>query len=322
MSLLRDTSNPRFQEVLHARLFGDDEVARSWGISDFDLLREECHLPPAKAEAIVRSEDTDLDDAEVDGIAEALLLHGDILKCALALPSSEVLHHALMDLVGEASSFNDGRCEKCTGLVRRVQISNPSDARGDLLGLCYDILDHVIIDAGPATPPSLSPEPGVELERGPGMPGAVIMPFLASLVPALVQLDGPAQRRVLAYAYQELAETTDGASARDLAAFARLRAKHLPPLARQVFDALSEALGGTLVAEDLAEVLYLPGTRPLLKVAWETEDAIAAVERGTGLRLEMPLEVIEGTSLRFCLNPAACRAWRALSLADVAISLL
>jgi len=316
MSLQRDTSNPRFQEILLARSAIEEGGASMEILADY--LRNECLLSPAKVGAIMSSEDTDLDDAEVDGIADALLLHGDILKCALSLPSSEVLHHALMDLVGGEGIFNDGRCEECTGLARRVQGSSPSNHRDDLLSLCYDILDHVIVPA-PSTGWSRQ---SVELEQGQEMPNEKDRAFLASLVPALTYLDGPARRRVLAYAYQELAETTDGASARDLAAFSRLRAKHLPPLARQVFDALSVAVGGALVAEDLAQALHLPGTRPLLKVAWETEDAIAAVERGTGLRLEMPLEVIEGTSLRFCLNPAACRAWRALSLADAASSFL
>lgn len=316
MSLQRDTSNPRFQKVLQDRLFSDNELTRWFGMVDF-LIRE-CHLPPAKARAIVRPEDTDLDDAEVDGIADALLLHGDILKCALSLPSSEVLHHALMDLVGGEGIFNDGRCEECTGLARRVQGSSPSNHRDDLLSLCYDILDHVIVPA-PSTGWSRQ---SVELEQGQEMPNEKDRAFLASLVPALTYLDGPARRRVLAYAYQELAETTHGASARDLAAFARLRAKHLPPLARQVFDALSVAVGGALVAEDLAQALHLPGVGHLSAVAKETEDAIAAVEMDTGHHLEMPLGVTEDTRARFCLNPAACRAWRALSLADVAISLL
>jgi hypothetical protein len=319
MPLPRDSSNPRFQEILLDRSTIEERTGPEVLAA---CLREDCHLPPAKADAIVRSEDVDLDDAEVEQIAYALLLHGDILKCALALPSSEVLHHALMDLVGEEDSFNVGHCEECASLAQRVQGASVSDARGDLLDLCYDILDHVVMDAGRAFEPKPGSKEDMALWRDPAMPGEREMPFLASLIPAFAQLDEPARLRVLAYAYQELAETTDGASARDLAAFSRLRAKHLPPLARKAFDALAEAPGGTLDAEDLTQALHLPGVQSLRTVAKDAEDAIAAVETGTGHHLEMPLEVVEGTRTRFCLNPAACRAWRALSLADAAFSLL
>ena len=129
---MADSSNPRFLEILQVRAeyFGDEEMAEPENLASF--LVEECSLPQAKAEAIVRSENIDLDEEEVGEIADTFHLHGDLLKCVLAPPSSEVLHHALLDLVGEEDSFNVEHCEDCVDLAQRVQEASASDSRGDL----------------------------------------------------------------------------------------------------------------------------------------------------------------------------------------------
>lgn len=292
--------DPRFLDIIQTRaehlggeiLAEPEELAR--------CLQEECKLSEMKAEGIVQGKRIELEPEEVERIAVTFALHEGILDCVLAPPSSEVLHHALVDLVGDEDSFNVERCEQCRELAARVQNATPKDFRDELLQLCYDILDHVII---------LRDEDEELLSEED-------MPFIMTLLPALMQLSQEARRRVLAYAYQELAQTTDGVGAKTLAAYAKLRSEHFSPLVKQVFDALSEAPGGRLTAAELAEQLHLKDTQPLKAVARATEEALAALEAASGHRLdERPLEVLEAP-FTFYLSPAARQCWEALVLVE------
>jgi hypothetical protein len=300
---MSSSSDPRFLAILRVRAehFGDQEMGEAKVLARF--LEGECSLPRRKAEAIVRGEDVDLTEEEIACLSRVFRLHQGLLSCVLFPPTSEVLHFALRDLMGEESNFNIRRCAYCRELFERVQECHASDERDDLLDLCYDILDHMLL-------PVSDQEGDIEDL------GDEDMPFLSSLFPVLMQLDDMARRRVLAYAYQELAQSTDGVSANVLAAYARLRAEHFSPLVRQVFDVLADAPEGTMSIEKLARELNLPDARSLRAVPQATQDALSALARATGHVLDdTPLQVSESPA-KFCLSESACQAWHALALAD------
>jgi hypothetical protein len=117
----------------------------------------------------------------------------------------------------------------------------------------------------------------------------------------------------MAYAYQELAQTTDGESASVFAAHARLRAS-LAAVARSAFDVLSQSPDGSLSLDEL--MTALPAGTTLEMIEHALERGVEGLGEACLSLSEKPLAVIPGPPVRLQLSSAACSAWRALVHAE------
>jgi len=261
------------------------------------FLVDECGLTKTEANAVVGAEGVILEEPALRSLAQMFVMSPELLGCLMRPVSTEVLQHTLVEVV---TDLNDV-CDYCSDLIMRVQESSSSDPYGQLLQLCADAISHVIFPS----------EDDFFDERAANEAIEAMMP--STVAEVLMQLDQAARLRVLAYALQELSQTTDGREASVFAACARLRGE-ISPLARTALDLLSQAPEGEAVFSDLAQSLPNGASPEVIERALSM--GVASLSE-VGLALsENPLTVLPGPPVRLRLSNPACLAWRALMHAE------
>jgi hypothetical protein len=264
------------------------------------LLIEECGLTLTEARAIVAAEAVELAEPTLRALAQTFSLSPELLSCRMRPVSSEVLLHTIVDVAGGQGDING--CDVCADLDRRVREASSSDDHEELLDLCSDLLEHTLFF-----------QPEDELFDDEAAQEAMEAMVPVSFAEVLMQLDPPARLRVLAYAYQELSQTTDGRGASVFAACARLRGE-LSPLARAALDLLSQASEEEVAFKDLAPALPKGATPEA--IARAISIAVAGLGE-VGLALsEDPLTILTGPPVSLRLSASARSAWRALMHAE------
>jgi hypothetical protein len=265
------------------------------------ILVEGCELTIAEARGIAAAEAVVLSEPALRSLARAFLLSPELLSCLLRPVSGEVLVHTIV--AASAGRLDVTNCDMCADLDGRVSAAHSNDEHEELLGLCADVLEHTFS----------FDEPGGELFDEATAEAAMKVALPASLADVLAQLEPAARLRVMAYAYQELAQSTDGRSASSFAAYARLRSG-LAPFVRYALDALSQAPEGMLEWQELAQAM--PRGATLQGILNATQSGVAGL-RENGLALsEQPLIVAPGPPVCLRLSAPARLAWCALVSAE------
>jgi hypothetical protein len=261
------------------------------------VLEQEARLTGETAEALAWGRQVELEPEATARIAAAFNLHEGLLGCVLHPSSWEGIEHVLThDLRG---CFCDEECGVCDLISERSFMLGDEEGE-DPLEVVLDALEHV----GPPTPAQAGAPAGADEQ-------------LASserFQEVLAVLPQASRLRVLAFAYQELAEVTSGHPIGEFVAYARLRSDYLTPLSRAIFDHLADAPEGELPAGELVARLGLPDGRALGQLMRSINRSLKSLARDGHPLTEHPLELRRPTprDRRFRLQPRALSAWRSL----------
>src|ERR1035437_2248050 len=171
------------------------------------FLTQICDLEEDDAEALAWGNELPTDRDALGRIAAVFALSPDLFLALCSPMSNEVLHHTIV--ASTSGELNAGNCPVCDELQERVDEATPNDSLLDLEELCIELLQHMMVT---------SAEDYDDYDDN-----EMVIPVAFAAV--LSQLSPEARLRVLAYAYQELAQTTDGRHAQVFAAYVRLRAE-------------------------------------------------------------------------------------------------
>lgn len=264
-----------------------------------ELIADAAMIDRDSAASLAWGEAVSLDSAELDRLSDAFSLHRDLLSCLLRPASSEMIVHVLHQT--SEMELEESDCPLCHELAILVQQTSTKDNRTTLLELCIDLLSHLTID-------NFTSE--LDLTSTPS-------PISAQLDLVLNSLPMEAQLRVLAYAYQELAETSDGQRAASFTAYAKLRNDHLSSLARQVLDLLAVSDNYSLSAREIVHSLGLANARALGQLPRSLARSLSQINVNGEIIHDSPLTVSgsKGSAV-FTLSEEARSYWRALVQAD------
>jgi DNA-binding transcriptional ArsR family regulator len=264
-----------------------------------EVLEQEARLARGDAEALAWGSVVDLAPEATTRIAAAFSLHAGLLGCILRPSSWEGIEHVLThDLRG---CFCDDDCGVCDLIAERSFMLSDEESE-DPLSVVMDALEHV----NPQAPALEDGGPKEELV------GEDRFTEVIAILPEASRL------RVLAFAYQELAEVTSGHPIGEFAAYARLRRDYLTPLSRAIFDQLADSPEGELTTTDLLKGLGLPDGRALGQLTRSISRSLKTLARDGHPLTEDPLELRRPTprDRRLRMRPRALSAWRALLRAE------
>ena len=264
------------------------------------FIAEVAQIDQNQADALAWGEPAELDSEQLDRLSDVFALHRDMLSCFLRPTSSEMVLHVLnqtadLELDGE-------QCPLCAELAEQVLALQSSD--DSMLSVCLEMIGHLTIERGS----------GLDFE-------AETLSLLPQLDLVLAALTSEAQQRVLAYAYQELAETTDGLRAARFSQYAKLRTKYLSPLARSVLDLLASTESGGLSASQIVHRLGRKNARALGQLPRSLSRSMEKMQRAGFEINETPLTVSGSAgAVVFSLSDNAQSSWRALVQADPSLT--
>lgn len=294
-----------------------DRAQAEFGITDAEpsafaqFLVGACNMDADAAHAVSWGEPAELSNEIVNRLAEEFYLNPQLLSCLVRPVSTEVLQHTIVDVT--TGQFDTDHCDRCEEFAARVELCSADDDHEELLGLCLELLDHLVFLPG-------EQEGDLEEELFEGANEEVIFgsPLLQNFARIFNFMDEAAQLRVFAYAYQELAGTTEGRAAAACSAYARLRSDYLSAPARQLFDLLSVAPSGSLSANEVIEALALPNVRAIGQLEKSVQSAVQKLAADGHQELACPLLVSHDKTPLLSLSEPAQAAWRALTRADEA----
>lgn len=273
-----------------ARIFSE-RCAQHFGrpVADLDTVSRELQdrggLSSASSEALLWGERPDLDLESTQRLAEAFALDPDLLGCLLRPTSREIINHVLRSFRSEM----DASCEDCLYL-QSVLDETPRMSRPDLMQTCLDFLEHFSVVSDDRTKPQ-----GAD-----------------HLLEVFAELDPQAQARVLAYAYNESARSTEDPLQAKSAIYARLRDR-LPSLARQVLDLLAQE-EGEISVRHIAERLCLQDARSVGQLPRSLQNAFRAEGLESPLRVRRP-----GNQSLYSMSEEALVMWQSLLRAEAAL---
>lgn len=292
-----------FASLLGERALDDYGLANPEPSILSEFIADAVMLDKDSAEALAWGEPADLDSDELDRLSDVFSLHRDLLSCFLRPSSPEVVLH----VIRQTSEFEleDSDCPLCQDLFEGASALTAKDDMETMLYLCMDILSHLTVD-------NIA---NFELESSSG-----VIPLANQLDLVVGSLPAEAQLRVLAYAYQELAETTSNQRAAGFAAYAELRSKYLSSLARQVLDLLAASESGSLSVRDIIHSLGLANGRALGQLSRSIDRSMERLRRA-GIELpESPLTVTgRSRNSVYSLSDSARSSWRALIQAETTL---
>jgi hypothetical protein len=260
----------QFSTLLRERADEDYGLGSTTAAELAGFIADNCAIEDPLAEALLWGEPTELAAEQIDALSNVFSLHRDLLACVLRPTSREVIDHVLGDIA--ANYLNVWQCAECDMLDQRIGERGELDEEG-LSSLIIDALAHTNISNVERLEPA-----GEPIE-----PPALGSTTIDQLIEVAAALDPAAVQRVLAYAHQELAGTVGEREAGRLALCARMRAEHLSPLLRAVFDQLAASPGGTLSTEELVERLGLADRRALGQLERSLSGSLRAM-RDAGLQ--------------------------------------
>lgn len=257
------------------------------------VLSERVALDSATAESLVWGRLVEISPETNGRLADALSLHPGLLGCVLLPSSWEGVEHGLREAQRD---FCNQDCGVCDLIAERTFLLD-EEGEGDPLEVCLDALEHLrAVDDAPAS---------ADLDEDDRL--AEIM----NVLPEASRL------RVMAFAYQELAEVTSGQPLGQFAAYARLRQDYLTPLSRHLLDCLACSPEGEMTALEIQQQLKVDG-RELSQLIRSVSRSVSRLG-GDGYQLhEEPLELRRPRprDRRLRLRPRALSAWRSLLRAE------
>lgn len=290
-------------QLLAARASEDYDLESDEPSVLVDFLVDMCELAPETAEALVWGLGAQPTSEELDCLSNVLTLHRDLLAAVIVPTSEEMLEHILKKVAEESL---DPGCPECEDFAQGIACYRDLDA-DEQAELCLEVLDH--LNAACEEPiPDYGPEPA-------GQPSRTALE--ENLAKVFASLDDQARMRVLAYAYQELADSLRDPRPQRISAYGHLRRRYLSPLALRVMDRLAASDDGALTAAELVDALDLGNGRALGQVPRSVQRAVRDL-RADGHRLEEePLQVERrGRATIFRLTPQALETWRELLRAE------
>lgn len=250
------------------------------------FLSEEVFLEDEQLTAFFDDEWAQWTQAQALALAEALQLHAEVLMSLLFPTSDEILQHILTVTRDEGDLANG--CDECQRLCALI---DDADDREQLDEAARDVLAHLVAqDADERDAHS---------------------DIVDELLHAAGQLDRPAQLRVLAAAYEELAGAGRSTA---VSALARYRGEFLSSIGRRAFDALAHSDDGVLDHEQMQRQLHcepsdLQELSRAFSRAWRL---LIASDEQCALDV-VPVAHVAG---RYRLNPQAHRLAQAILRAE------
>lgn len=294
---------------MHLTTLLAERAASEWNLNDPEpsalaaFISEFCNVSPDKADALVWGEDVELATNELDLLAKIFCLHRDLLACYMQPTTDEMVRHVLSQIA--ALSLNVDACMVCNHLYAEIEDADRKDGP-ELQDLCFTALYHLTVN-----------DADFDNDEIPGYyPGESLHEDFDRVLSRLPQ---DAQKRVLAYAYQELAGTVDTRSFSTFSAYSQLRESYLQPLARKVFDLLAASEDGSLPSREVMHTLGLGDGRALGQLARSVHSSLQTLGEH-GITIDHEPLVVDRRAKRLRLSPEALRAWRALMHTDRAPS--